>query len=842
MKKVLIVVSIVIVVIIATLMIIPVFFKGDIVQIIQNQSSRYIKAELKIGDMSLSMFKNFPNLNVALKDVTIVGEKEFAGDTIVNMPLFEASVNLKSLISGEELIINRVLLKDCRLQPTVDTAGHANWDILIQGDTTATPEESAGPSQTEKKKSEKGLRLNDIVIENLYVAYNDYKNSTYASVGDIDLKLSGNFSETNTMIGILLTLNDISYRQQNSVWVNKTDLNWQAEIAANLREKTFDIQKNDLSINDLKLNLTGNVAIVEDKYKVDLQLNAPDTKFESLLALVPKTLQHYIEGLKASGDFKLDVMAKGEYYENHLPEFHAQLSVNDASVKYPELPESIQKINIDLNISNPGGPTDSTQVNLNKMTFDIAGNPFNMFLNISNPNDPLLDGGAVGVINFASLKKALPLKDMTLEGIMTTDVTFNGKYQYIEKEQYEKFLAKGSVVFKDILFINSEFPQGISIPQGSVIITPAHLNLNKLQARIYSSDFLLQGNISNYLPYLFKNETLKGNFSLTSNLVNLNEFILAQAKAAQADTTKHKTDSLANQSATMKPSASEGALEIPRNIDIQFTTNINTILFDQLTIKNVQGNISLANAAANLKNLSMNMLNGNMVMNGQYSTVNPKIPTVDFNLKVSDFDVHAAYNSFSFIKASLPIAMNCQGQISAAMKFAATLDKDMSPIMNTANGNGYLESKGILINDNPAMNQLASVLKNDELSRISISQLKINFKVENGNIVVEPFKTTLAGNPVTIYGNQTVDGKLDYTMSMTVNRKFFGTEINKLLKSIPGSDNIQTLDLDAKVGGTLDKPVIKPDLSKAIKAVSKEAEKELKGNVLKGLQNLFKKK
>ena len=77
---------------------------------------------------------------------------------------------------------------------------------------------------------------------------------------------------------------------------------------------------------------------------------------------------------------------------------------------------------------------------------------------------------------------------------------------------------------------------------------------------------------------------------------------------------------------------------------------------------------------------------------------------------------------------------------------------------------------------------------------------------------------------------------------MTVRREYFGSDINNLLKSIPGSGNIESLDLDAKVEGTLTKPVIKPDLSKAIKRVTKEAEKELKGNLLDGLQNLFKKK
>ena len=842
MKKVFITLGVLILVVITALMVIPTFFKGDILQIIEKQSAKYINAKLKIGDMNLSMFKSFPNLNVALKEVMITGQDEFAGDTVVYIPLFEASVNLKSLIAGDELIVNQLLLKNCRIAPTVNSEGKANWDILLSSgsQTSATTET---PPDEPKGKAERGLRLNDIAIENLFITYNDFQHSTYASIADIDLKLNGNFSETNTLIDIFLALQNISYRHQNSVWINKTDLKWQAVIGANLKEMTFDIQKNDLALNDLKLDLTGNIGIGEDKYKLDLQLNAPDTKFASLLAMVPKTLQHYIEGLETSGDFKLNVTAKGEYYADHLPALQANLLVNNASVKYPELPEAIRQINIDLNVSNPGGPVDSTQLNLKKLSFDIAGNPFSMYLNISNPNDPVLAGGAVGVINFSNLKKALPLKDITLQGIVTTDMTFNGKYQYIEKEQYEKFIAKGNIILKDLLLINAEFPEGISIPQGSVTITPAQLNLKQLQAKVFSSDFTLQGNISNYLPYVFKNETLKGNFSLHSNRINLNEFIIAQAKAARqtkSDTTaRASADSIA---LTDKPTAAEGALEIPKNIDVQFTSNISTILFDNLTIRTVKGPISLDNAVATLKNLSMDMLEGKMVMNGQYNTANPKIPTVDFKLNISDFDIHAAYEAFTFLRKSIPVAMNCSGQVSAAMNFSSTLDKEMSPVMTTANGGGYLESKGILINDNPAMNQLASVMKNDELSRLSISKLKIDFKLENGNIIVEPFKTSFAGNPVTIYGNQTVDGQLDYTLSMNIDRKFFGKDIDNLLKSIPGSDNIKNLDIDAKVEGTLSKPVIKPDLSKAIKAVTKAAEKELKGNLLQGIQNLFKKK
>ena len=589
-----------------------------------------------------------------------------------------------------------------------------------------------------------------------------------------------------------------------------------------------------MSLNDLKLDLTGNIDIDDDKYTMDLNLNAPDTKFESLLALIPKDFQKEIEGVKTSGEFQLSLSAKGEYYENHLPAFDLRFNILNANLKYPDLPESVEKINLKLAVTNPGGTIAQTKADLSTLTFTVANNPFSMNLLVVNPDDPTLKGGMKGVINFESLKKALPLKDITLNGILTTDLSFDGKYQYIEKEQYEKFTANGKIALQNVLFKNADFPAGISVPSGEVTITPARLNLKDLKVKINSSDFALAGYLANYLPYVFKDQTLKGNFTLNSNKIDLNEF-MANMTTSETDTTQAVT----TQSSAPAEEISS-VLAIPKNIELAFGTNIKEILFDSLVINSVKGNIETSGGIATLKNLSMDMLNGNLIMNGAYNTANPVKPSVDLNLRITDIDIHSAYNAFSFIKQSLPIAMNCNGKISAAMKFSSDLDKEMSPIMTTANGGGSLSTKGFVLNDNPAMTQLANLLKNDELSRLSISNLKIDFKIEQGNIIVEPFTTNIAGNPTTFSGSQTVDGKMDYTMSMNIARKYFGKDIDKVLKAIPGANNIQSLDVDVKLGGTLDKPTITPDLSKALKKIEKEAGKELKNNLLKGLDKLFK--
>ncbi len=123
MKKVFITLAIILVLIIVTLMVIPVFFKSDILRLIEEKSSKYIQAELAIGDVHLSMFKNFPNLSVSLDNVIISKEEAATRDTLINIPLFEASVNLRSLISGKEIIINNILLRDCEFMPKVNAEG-----------------------------------------------------------------------------------------------------------------------------------------------------------------------------------------------------------------------------------------------------------------------------------------------------------------------------------------------------------------------------------------------------------------------------------------------------------------------------------------------------------------------------------------------------------------------------------------------------------------------------------------------------------------------------------------------------------------------------------------------
>ena len=71
MKKILIIFSVIIGIFIVFLLLLPLFLQGNISEIIEKQSAKYLNAELQIEDMRLSMFKSFPDLNVRVKNIVL---------------------------------------------------------------------------------------------------------------------------------------------------------------------------------------------------------------------------------------------------------------------------------------------------------------------------------------------------------------------------------------------------------------------------------------------------------------------------------------------------------------------------------------------------------------------------------------------------------------------------------------------------------------------------------------------------------------------------------------------------------------------------------------------------
>ena len=63
--------------IIATISIVPLIYKEDIIKLIKQQSDQHINADLSFDDLDLSLLSTFPSMSLEIDNLTISGKDTF---------------------------------------------------------------------------------------------------------------------------------------------------------------------------------------------------------------------------------------------------------------------------------------------------------------------------------------------------------------------------------------------------------------------------------------------------------------------------------------------------------------------------------------------------------------------------------------------------------------------------------------------------------------------------------------------------------------------------------------------------------------------------------------------
>ena len=187
---------------------------------------------------------------------------------------------------------------------------------------------------------------------------------------------------------------------------------------------------------------------------------------------------------------------------------------------------------------------------------------------------------------------------------------------------------------KEMLYKSKDLPADVNVNSMLLRFSPQNLTLEALDAKMGKSDFQMNGAIDNYLAYALKDETLKGDFTFTSNNLDLDELMGTTSTA----TTTSTTDSTVVED-------SEPVL-IPGNIDFQLKTNLKTVKYNGIVIKNIIGTVKLKDEVASLDNLTMEAMGGTVGLDGDFSTVDHDKPKVNFSYDLKNIDIKELADNF----------------------------------------------------------------------------------------------------------------------------------------------------------------------------------------------------
>lgn len=816
--------------ILGILLIVPLMLKGKIKDIAETTANEMLEAKVSLGDVSMNFFSDFPNASLGVKDVAIVGINDFSGDTLANVGELDVVINLASLF-GDSYEINEVELNDATLNAKLLANGLANWDIVISSDSTSVESDTTASSPFK-------LDLDDFSVNNLSVSYDDQMDSMFAAVKGLDLQLvgdisldlqtlaniekfkmavgqliykdekgslgadlrnvsmdfSGSMSDKISNISTTLSVDSLSLLMENIPYLSNVKTEAEIELEADLENNKFKFGKNYLKLNEIKANFEGFVHVLESSMDMDLKINTPDIDFKQILSLIPIIYKDDFASLQTSGSVNLNAFAKGRMEGDTLPELNIDLNIADAMFKYPDLPSSVKDINIVANVRNNGNITDSTQISVPQLAFNMAGNPFKVSLGVKTPiSDPDFNFAANGKLDLGKIVEVIHLEDISLKGIFDAALVAEGKMSYIDKEEYEKFHINGDLNLADFVLDMSSLNYDVLINEAKLGFSSQFINLNA-GLTLGESDVTLKGKLQNFIQYIMRGETIKGSLDVNSKLLNVSELLGEE----ESETTEVAEDTTAGSS----------SIHIPGNLDFALNANIATLLYDGIELKDIIAALSIKDQKAKINSIKANTMGGSLGLSGTFDTQDTLKPVVDFDIDVKDMIIAKVFTDITTANKLVPLLADANGNFSMNMDFHSDMDSELNPILNSINASGNFISKEVGLDSVAALEKIAELVKYPALKNPSLKDISIKFLIKDGRVTADPFETFIQTAKLNVSGSSGLDQTLDYVTTIT---------LPESIKSLV------PLAIDVKIGGTFRNPKISIGAEKTLENLKETA-------------------
>ena len=316
---------------------------------------------------------------------------------------------------------------------------------------------------------------------------------------------------------------------------------------------------------------------------------------------------------------------------------------------------------------------------------------------------------------------------------------------------------------------------------------------------------------------------MKGNFNLNSNQLAVNDFMTTEAPKTETATKKSE------------------AMKIPAFLNCSLTAKANTVLYDNLTLKNVSGKIIIKDQKATLQNGKTDIFGGSISFNGDVST-KEKTPKFNMDLGLNKVDIMQTFTQLDMMKKIAPIAGIINGKLNSTIKLSGNLNEtEMTPILSSLTGDllGQLLSTTLNSSNSTLLTALDNNLNFVDLKKLNLNDLKAAITFKDGKVNVKPFDIKYQDIKVNVGGTHGFDQNMNYNLKLDVPAKYLGTEANNLIAKLSPADaqKVQSIPVNAIIGGNFSSPKITTDVKQATTNLVNNLVKQQKEKVVSSTKN-----
>ena len=670
-----------------------------------------------------------------------------------------------------------------------------------------------------------------VTMESLQLAFAGSLQN-YDSAPDIDLTLSTNEIELSNLMSILPP--DLSPLLAELTGRGKIDLNLNVKGVLSA-EQTPGV-RGALSFNELTLkyadfpdkitNLTGRLNFTEQKLEIDkmtarlgenpLALNGTIDNFEqprydlklkadldlgvlpgylasaTVQDLVPKDKLTPLRKMSTTGKIKLNVDLRGQASENSSPEVAGNLSFNNLTLGYTELPDKMTNLNGGLAFTDK-------QIEFRNITAKLGDDPLALSGVLTDFEHPSYDLKLKTDLDLKAVKNYADLPEgMSVAGRLRADISARGR---TDKPAATKLagrihVSNGSVTTADLAVPLTKVECEISLAGRTATIS-------KLTLTAAKSSMAVTGRIVDPM------EHPKARLQFTSSLLDLDELF-----------------------PETEPSAGE---EVTEPIKLPFETldgkaRISKLITNDMVLTDATADLTIRNNVLSISNLKSDLYSGKLTGTASADFNDPSGLAYKVKMKGEGLDVN------KFATVSIPIKDALFGKMQLEMNASGTGMSAEEIKKNIVADGTTMVLDGKMVNL-PVLNSLANFLNMPSFKEVDFRNLSNGFKIRDGKFSFDNFHIKALDNDISIAGFVGLDGSLDISIGMLLSETLTQRFHDKAVK-VPRAflSDSGRLPLDFIVKGSKDSQQIRWDMEKAL---SRAADRTIQKGLASGLEKLF---
>ncbi|HLK29584.1 MAG TPA: AsmA-like C-terminal region-containing protein [Puia sp.] len=701
--------------------------KKEILQKLTAAVSNKIQGNVQVEDVGISIMKDFPNLSIELKNVSI------------NDSLFEKHHH--SLIHAEKIFLRLNTLHLFSKRPSLtkveadnagfylftDTSGYSNGYLL------------QSKKQNQELEGENTIHqiLDRIILNHVSFTVNDQSKKKLFDFVVNNLEANTISNDTTLIFQIKkssILIKALAFNLEKGIYTENHSVEGNFNVLYNAHKKELSFTDIPLLVSKQPFVFSGNF-LLGNEQRFFLNIISKDILVDFAKTLLTKKLSNSISIVSLKIPVNVDAKLTGSL-EGGEPLINVKWDTKNNSITTPLV--NFERCSFAGTFYNQvmkdsARNDENSRIIVQQFIGDYQGLVFKAdTIIIDNLTKPVLRCNMKSKFSMSALNSIFPSESVDFSsGNGQLDLSYLGSIDSID---IKNTILKGWLRFDSTNIQLHPSKAVLADCKANIELMNSDIILDTILCKLSGNPIRIWGKASNTLSLLSDAEKkqLELNLHVAAPLININHINTIISRGLPS-----KTASVNGKLSGLKKTADQ-LDELLSNGHISVIVNADKIVYHRFEANQLYANILINEDSWNLKKASLSHGTGTINITGKATEPKNSVYQINGTMQMKNVDAQKIWYAFNDFGIEDFSSKNLSGDISLSSNISLKFNKAGDFDINTLNGDAdFSIIKGALINFGPVQKLQTFILKNRDFSNIRFAELKDHVTFKKGEINID---------------------------------------------------------------------------------------------------------